>query len=59
MPGFTLYGPGLGDSPDDYPIGGTDPGKPPDWSYPGYGWWEFINGAWRWISDPSPKTVKP
>ncbi len=35
----------------------TDPHKPPEW-IPGPGWWEFISGAWRWVSSP-PKTVSP
>lgn len=34
----------------------TDPDKPPEW-VPGPGWWEFINGVWRWISAPAPSTV--
>ncbi|HEU0299847.1 MAG TPA: hypothetical protein VFR37_10340 [Longimicrobium sp.] len=39
-----------------YLVGGTNPNKPPSW-VPGPGWWEFVNGVWRWISDPAPTTV--
>lgn len=21
------------------------------------GWWEFINGVWRWVTEPAPRTV--
>jgi hypothetical protein len=36
--------------------GGDDSGddEVPYEGIPGTGWWEFISGAWRWVSDPKP-----
>jgi hypothetical protein len=36
-------------------VGGTDPSHPPTW-HPigGTGWWSFIDGMWRWFSEPAP-----
>lgn len=42
---------------DDQP---EDPGSMPPEPPPipgGDGWWEFINGAWRWIRMPLPGSI--
>lgn len=44
--------------PYDPYTGGTDPNNPPRHA-PGSetGWWEFIDGVWRWMSMPLPGTI--
>ena len=32
----------------------TRPGDPG-----GNGWWAFINGAWRWVTDPISRNISP
>lgn len=44
----------------------TDPLPPPSWSPENgekddgvieYGWWTLVDGVWRWMTDPLPKTM--
>jgi hypothetical protein len=46
---------GTGDTGGE--TGGTDPNVKPRWTPGGNGWWEFWQGAWRWVSEPAPRTV--
>lgn len=49
----------LGSPGDGEIIGGTDPNNPPTWSPGGStGWWEFIGGVWRWITEPAGTVSK-
>ena len=52
-----------GEFPDDDTggggyTGGTDPNNPPHWRPDPDGWWEFIDGVWRWMTTPAPGTVR-
>jgi hypothetical protein len=38
--------------------GGTDPTNPPRWTPGGNGWWEFVAGAWRWMTEPAPALIR-
>jgi hypothetical protein len=42
---------GSGDSGE--PTGGSDPTNPPRWKPTPNGWWEFIGGVWRWVTEPA------
>jgi hypothetical protein len=45
---------GFGDDSTDL----TDPTRPPDHAGGEVGgWWDFVDGAWRWITMPLPGTI--
>jgi hypothetical protein len=49
---------GTGGTDDGGTTGGTDPTSPPTWKPEPNGWWEFIGGVWRWVTDPAPRTLE-
>jgi hypothetical protein len=38
--------------------GGTDPYNPPTYKPTPNGWWTFIGGVWRWMTEGVPRTVQ-
>ena len=55
------YGGGGGDGggEDTGITGGSDPTSPPTLRPGPNGWWEFIGGVWRWMTDPVPRALTP
>jgi hypothetical protein len=45
------------DGTDSGETGGTDPNTRPTFKPTPNGWWEYINGAWRWFTEPAPQVV--